>query len=313
MSGPDSGVETTWDRPRLVGILTSVVAVAALLAGGLGYTTWRLLTDSGATATRIGKREVMATAADVPVGAIALGREHRDQVAAAPMVAAPLAAASPPPGAPGGGLDAPDADAQGRSGAGWGWPGEGMAGPIRVPVGVDLGPASVMTGFPATPEGAVGQLAQIEVTVLQAMSLPVAAEVYQAWALPGAAPVAHWPLARSIEAFLAGAGMSRVKDPAVSVSVTPVGGLIKGTDGPDWVLACVLTTVSVIYEQHRETSFGHCERMQWTGGRWLIAPGAPPASAPATWPGTDLATHAGWRTWSGPSRTGTDAGTPRQD
>ncbi len=38
--------------------------------------------------------------------------------------------------------------------------------------------------------------------------------------------------------------------------------------------------------------------MQWVGGCWMVAPGAPPAPAPATWPGTQLAHEAGWRTWS---------------
>ena len=41
------------------------------------------------------------------------------------------------------------------------------------------------TGFPRTPAGALAQLAQIDTAVVQAMSLPVAREVYQAWALPG--------------------------------------------------------------------------------------------------------------------------------
>ena len=30
----------------------------------------------------------------------------------------------------------------------------------------------------------------------------------------------------------------------------------------------------------------------------MVAPGTPPAPAPATWPGTQLAHEAGWRTWS---------------
>ena len=42
-----------------------------------------------------------------------------------------------------------------------------------------------MTGFPHTPEGAIGQLAQIDLAVLQSMSLSTAEEVYNAWALPG--------------------------------------------------------------------------------------------------------------------------------
>mgnify|MGYP000377299455 CR=1 FL=1 len=51
-------------------------------------------------------------------------------------------------------------------------------------------------------------------------------------------------------------------------------------------------------QQEGQIAFAHCERMQWVGGRWMVAPGAPPAPAPATWPGTQLAHEAGWRTWS---------------
>ena len=34
--------------------------------------------------------------------------------------------------------------------------------------------------------------------------------------------------------------------------------------------------------------------MLWTGGRWLIGPGAPPAPAPSTWAGSDASVEAGW-------------------
>ena len=51
-------------------------------------------------------------------------------------------------------------------------------------------------------------------------------------------------------------------------------------------------------------AYGHCERMQWTdqdGGRWVIGDGPAPARAPSTWPGTDLAGQAGWRTLTSPA------------
>ena len=68
-------------------------------------------------------------------------------------------------------------------------------------------------------------------------------------------------------------------------------------DGPDWTTVCVLMKVSATYKSEGQIAFAHCERMQWVGGRWMVAPGAPPAPAPATWPGTQLAHEAGWRTW----------------
>ena len=72
---------------------------------------------------------------------------------------------------------------------------------------------------------------------------------------------------------------------------------MKATDGPDWTIACVLVDVRAVIAQEARMAYGYCERMQWAGNRWLIAPGTPPADAPSTWPGTDLAFQAGWQTW----------------
>ena len=297
--GADSAGTTLWSRPRLIGILASAVTVAVLMIGGLGYSVWHLLGDTSDSHGSSGDTH-SADAADIATGQTrvhpglgepAQGYEHRDEVAAAPMLEVPADAATP--------------DQDGDQGTG------PMVGEIDIPTGTDPGPANVLTGFPHTPEGAVGQLAQIDVAVLQAMSLPGTAQVHQAWALPGGADASDWRLTGSVAAFLDAAGMSEVKDPTATVTVTPAGGLIKGTDGPDWVVACVLTRVTAIYQQQAQSSFGHCERMQWAGGRWLIAPGTPPSPAPSTWPGTELATEAGWRTWH--SATGPGAGDNHPD
>ena len=155
-----------------------------------------------------------------------------------------------------------------------------------------------MTGFPHTPEGAIGQLAQIDTAVLQSMSLQTAHEVYGAWALPGGVSADDWWITASVRAFLSSTDMGEVKDPSASVTLEPAAALVKGTDGPDWAVVCVLMKVTATYKQEAQIAFAHCERMQWVGGRWMVAPGAPPAPAPATWPGTALANEAGWRTWS---------------
>lgn len=204
------------------------------------------------------------------------GQAHRDEIAAAPMREVPAVAALPRP------------EDQ---------PGTGDAS-IEVPTGVVGGPALVLTGFPQTPQGAVGQLAQIDIAALQAMSTPTAQEIYQAWALPGGVGEDQWWITRSVEAFLDSAGMGEVIDPSASIRIEPAAGLVKGTDGPDWTTACVLLRVEASYRQDAKFGFGHCERMQWTGGRWMIAPGDAPAPAPSVWPGTRLAEDAGWRTWT---------------
>lgn len=173
------------------------------------------------------------------------------------------------------------------------------AGPvIEVPASTLIGPARVPSGFPHTPEGAVAQLAAIEVAILTEMSVGRTGEIHAAWSMPDAPSVEEWPLMTHVRSFLSSARMGSVKDPGTTVSVTPAAAQVKATDGPDWVVACVLSQVRAVIDVEARIGFGYCERMQWDGTRWLIAPGAPPAVAPSTWPGTDLAFAAGWRTWA---------------
>ena len=75
---------------------------------------------------------------------------------------------------------------------------------------------------------------------------------------------------------------------------TPVAGQVKGTDGPDWVLACVLLRVDATSPAPPPSPTGTANDCSGPTSRWQIAPGAQPAPAPSTWPGTDLARRAGW-------------------
>ena len=84
---------------------------------------------------------------------------------------------------------------------------------------------------------------------------------------------------------------------AATVIAVPAAGQVKGVDGPDWAVACVLFEVHATITVEAQMGYGYCERMQWHNGRWMIAPGAPPARAPSTWPGSELSIRAGWRTW----------------
>ncbi|GGO85257.1 hypothetical protein GCM10011584_04760 [Nocardioides phosphati] len=247
------------------------VVVAALLLGGLVYGSYLALAGIGDEANAAPE---VATG-ETDRSPVAQGATHRDEIAAEPMLTVPESAAFP---------------AETIS---------SKAPVIKIPAGTGVnGPAFVMTGFPHTPEGAIGQLAQIDLAVLQSMSLITATEVYNAWALPGGVRAEEWWITASVRAFLTSTGMGEVKDPSSSVSLEPAAALVKGTDGPDWATVCVLMKVTASYKQEGQIAFAHCERMQWVGGRWMVAPGAPPAPAPATWPGTQLAHEAGWSTWS---------------
>jgi hypothetical protein len=260
-----------WDRRRLLVVLACVVAAVTLLLVGLGYAVYFALTSATGTA-----KPVPATAAARLASGpqVARGEAHRDEIASAPMLAVgPADSRASTPAA--------------------------VAGPtITIPVSTRQGPASVPAGFPRTPEGAVAQLSAIETTVLQGMSIPAANQVYEQWALPGGLGVAGWEITQDVQAFLTTAQMGPEKDIASSVVATPAAAQVKGTDGPDWVLACVLLDMRATITADARMGYGYCERMQWRAGRWMIAPGTPPARAPSTWPGSDLSIKAGWRTWA---------------
>lgn len=273
MTAPAAANAEVWGRRRLLGILVAAGVVALALLSGLVYAVYLAI----AAASSEGIHRSGEARAPVSMhSTTARGHQHRDAIAAAPMLQVPAAAARPAA------------------------PATEPAAQIEVPTGTRVGPAAVLTGFPHTPQGAVGQLGAIETSVLQAMSLPQAQAVYHAWTLPGGVGANDWGLTHAVQAFLASTDMGPAKDPAVTVVVQPAAGLVKGTDGPDWTLACVLVEVSAVVQQQARIAYGHCERMQWSEGRWMIAPGTAPARAPSTWPGSPPALRAGWRSWISP-------------
>jgi hypothetical protein len=299
---PDAG--GGWSRRRLISVLALLLAAVLVLLVGLGYAAYfAIAPDSGAASAPSG---AVATGEASPPGGIpnqptGSGGDRRDRLAAAPMLPAAPSDAQPAP------------------------PATRLAEPMAIPAATGAGPAGVLTGFPRTPQGAVGQLAAIEATVLQAMSIPVAHDVYDAWALPGGVGAEQWSMTGNVQTFLATARMGPEKDMGTVVMVTAAGAQIKGSDGPDWVLACVLLEVDALIEQVARIAYGHCERMQWheepaspkdpaasntPEGRWMIAPGEAPAAAPSTWPGTERAIDAGWKRWD---QEQPDLGTAGQD
>jgi hypothetical protein len=146
----------------------------------------------------------------------------------------------------------------------------------------------------------VGQLAAIGTAVLQGMSITYTNDVYHQWATPGGVGVTEWTMTRNVEAFLDAARMGQETDRAISVVAIPAAGQVKGVDGPDWAVVCVLFEVRATITVEAQIGYGYCERMQWHNRRWMIAPGVPPAQAPSTWPGSELSIRAGWRTWIDP-------------
>lgn len=254
-----------WDRRRLLRTLVAVSVAGVLGLFGVGYAVYSAVAASSrpAAAVTVSGPESMGP-----------GQARRDAIAAAPMLAVPPAAA--------------------RGGA----PSTEVGPAIAVPAAGRVGPADVATGFPRTLEGAVGQLGAIESAVLQGMSIETSTAVYQAWSEPGAPPASQWELVANIQAFLASNAGTKAGPAVPLVVTTPVAGQVKGIDGPDWVVACVLMDVQAQIVATARIAYGHCERMQWDGDRWVIGAGTAPSRAPSTWPGTDLARQAGWAGWS---------------
>jgi len=256
-----------WSRARLLVMLGAVAVVLVLTLVGGGLAIWY--------ATNGNPQSTVAEAAE-PAGAQpADNRPTRDEIAAAAMASVDPQAAFHPDPAPG-----PSAS-------------------IEVPAPTVLdGIAGVATGFPQTPAGAVGQFAAIEQSVLESMSLPRAREIHAAWVRSGGPGFEQWTLTRNVTSFLTSARQGGVeKDLTTVVSAAPAAALVKGVDGPTWTLACVLLDVQAWIKTESRMGYGLCARMEWVEGRWQIAAGTEPATAPSAWPGSKAAAAAGWLTW----------------
>lgn len=254
-----------WSRRRLITVLVLVAGVALLLVTGLVYASITALRPRPAV-TADG-----AVARGSETSGRASGRAYRDALAAQPMLATITDDMTP-------------------TGPALAKPGQMVAPPSD-----GTGPAGVPSGFPHTPAGAVGQLAAIDITTLTPMSVGFARDVHQGWAMAGAR-FDRWEIARSIRDFHASAGTVD-GDAGVTLSATAVGAQIKGVDGPDWVLACVQLDINAVVVEQVRFGYGHCERMQWHGAKWMIGPGRPPSPAPSTWPGSQRSLDAGWQLW----------------
>jgi len=260
-SAASQGLTLPWSRVRLILSLAGIGVLAVILLVGLALMLLRSAEPGNPAASG---SEVVAE----PVQQ----EDARDRIAAQPMASIDPAAATRPD------------------------PAVRAAPPIRIPNPTGTGPAGVPI-YPHTSEGAVAQLAAIDIAVLQEMSLPFTGQVHAAWVLPGGPELETWDMTANVAAFLRGARQGATKDATTAVRAEPAGGLIKGSDGPDWVLACDLLDVQASIQTDYRMGWGHCHRMQWSDGRWQIAAGAPPAPAPSAWPGSKAAVAAGWLTW----------------
>jgi hypothetical protein len=169
------------------------------------------------------------------------------------------------------------------------------AGVLEVPRATGVGPADVPTGFPRTPGGALAQLAAIDVTAMESGSVDGVRRVIAEWAASGSPTPETWSGVNGMARLLSAAGLSSAGSPQLAIVVRPLMGLVKGTVGPDFAVVCVDFEFTVTVEQTSRIAIADCQRMVWTGDRWLIGPGPEPAPAPSVWPGTEAAVAAGYR------------------
>ena len=167
--------------------------------------------------------------------------------------------------------------------------------PITLPAATIAGPAQVPTGFPHTPQGAMAQLAAIDQTALESGTLAGAREVIAGWAMPGGPTTSSWSGVQAMAEFFDAAGLSGGGNDQLAIVATPLMGQLKGSVGPDFVVPCVDYEIDVTLQQTSRGAAADCQRMVWTGTRWMVGPGSEPAPAPSVWPDTDTAIGVGYR------------------
>ncbi len=179
------------DRAHLT-LLAAVTSVALLLLSGLGFAVYFAVADDPTT------RTTGQVVDSLPAGGVSI----RDEIAAAPML----------PVAP--------ADATG------GTPALGTLPTINIPLVDQVGAEGIPTGYPKTPEGAVGQLGEILVSVLGSMDLGHAQRVQQSWFEDPAGSSGSWPVLGLIQSFLTAGKMPAGLPPGASLTVIPSAGLV---------------------------------------------------------------------------------------
>jgi hypothetical protein len=262
--------DNAWGRQKVVALLLAGALAGVLLLVGLGLAIYYAIDPSPAAGARATSVRPQA-AAPGPPRAAGLQQARRDDLAAAPM----------PPGSA---SDAQPSVLSTRD-----------PGSIVLPRSTTGGPVGVPDGFTHTPAGALAQLAAIDTAALDSASVGGARAVIDQWAAPGGPTAATWSGVLAMADFLSAAGLPAGKSPALALVATPLMGLVKATDGGDWVVVCVDFEVDATLARTARVAVADCQRMVWAGNRWVIGPGAEPAPAPSIWPGTDASIDAGYK------------------
>ena len=264
-----------WTREKMLALLVGAAVVALVLLTGVGLCVYYALQPQR-HATAGGGNGSATSPSPVTTGGGQQegGQDARDVLAAKPMPQVDAAASHP-------------------SAVSMTNPGT----PIVLPAATRSGPAGVPTGYPHTPEGAMAQLAAIDQVALQSGSLGTARDVIANWALPGGPDGQSWTGVQALESLLTDTQTAGTAQ--LAIVLTPLMGQVKGSVGQDFTIPCVDFELDVTLTQTARGAVADCQRMVWQpdghGGRWMVGPGAEPATPPSVWPDTDLAIQVGYR------------------
>jgi len=298
--GGRNAAPVVWSRERMLALLAGGVAAVLLVvaglvlavasavrAGGSGSSPSR--TPAGGASTR------GASGGSAHTAPTALDARSPDALAGAPMQTVPDFASHPSALS----LHQPPA-------------------PLPLPASTRMGPAGVPTGFPRTAAGALGQLAAIDGTALSSATMSGVRDVIAGWAVPGGPTTSSWSGVTAMATLLNAVQRAGDSSNGVISSVpgsagggqfvvvaSPLMGLVKGSlpagsgtaggPAPQFVVPCLDIELDVTANSTARGASSDCQRMVWTGGRWMIGAGPEPAPAPSVWPGTDLAYSVGYR------------------
>jgi hypothetical protein len=258
-----------WSRQKMLALLVGAGVCAVVLVAGLVLAVAYAVHPARHTAEHSTHNTPGGESA--PPGRSVQGSDPRDALASKPMRSVDDAASHPAP------VSIRD---------------PGTA--ITLPAPTTTGAVQVPTGFPHTPEGAMAQLAAIDQVALQSGSLAGGREVITHWAEPGGPTRSSWSVVQALSILFDEAGLSGGGSSQLALVLTPLMGQIKGSVGPDFVIPCVDFELDVTLDQTARGATADCQRMAWSGGRWMIGPGSEPATPPSVWPDTDLSIEVGY-------------------
>ncbi|WP_284740239.1 hypothetical protein [Amycolatopsis sp. RTGN1] len=170
--------------------------------------------------------------------------------------------------------------------------------PITVPRPAPIANRLIADGVPATAEGALGWLADLNETALRGGDPATYLRAYSESALPHAPAPQGSGLYALLTSFRERADIRPGElKPGLTVTYDVTQGLIKGTaDESRFAVVCTLGQLNFDYQgQSTSMGIGDCQALRWTGTAWRIAPGARAAYATHAWPGSIESVTAGYR------------------